>query len=149
MLFIQSCSKVPDLGTVTIHPECNANPILEYSSVADLQAEYNQLKAALDAAGDNQPLIDFETNNAFYSLRNKDEDMDNGIIPIDSTFDSWDYSSDDILQSILNEDGMVIIGNDLYMWSDGCVGFKTPFSCNNYDGLIFLCLLYTSPSPRD
>lgn len=138
ILFIQSCNRIPDLGTVIIHPECNGHPILEYNNIADLQTEYNQLKANLDAAGDNQPLIDFENNKSFYSLRNKDQDMDDGLISIDTTFDSWDYSSDDVLQSILNEDGMVIIDNELYMWSDGCVGFKMPFSCNNYDGLIFM-----------
>ncbi len=138
LLSITSCNNIPDITPISIHQECDDKPILSFDNISDLQIEYNQLKADVDTATDNQPLIDFETTKSFYSLRNKDEDMDDGVIPDDPTFDSWDYTSDDILQSILNEDGMVIIDNELYMWNDGCVGFKTQFDCNNYDGLIIL-----------
>ena len=110
--------------------------ILEYPSIVDVQNEYNQLKTQLHATTDEQPLIDFENQKAFYSLRKKDQEMDDGIIPDDPDFDAWEYTSDEVLATLLNEEGLIIINGELYIWSDGCTGFKAPFDCNNYDGLV-------------
>ncbi len=131
-LSYSSCERIEDIVN---RPKCNNHQIMEYASLADLQAEYNQLKTDYENGGEVEELEDFENRNAFYSCRKKDYEMDEGIIADEPNFDSWLYSSDDVTCTILNPDGMVIIGQDLYVWSDGCVGFKVPFDCNNYDGL--------------
>ncbi len=131
-----SCEKEIDDILSKIHPNCNGVSILEYPSLVDVQNEYNQLKTQLNATTDEQPLIDFEDQKAFYSLRKKDQEMDDGIIPDDPDFDAWEYTSDEVLATLLNEDGLIIINGELYVWSDGCTGFKVPFDCNNYDGLV-------------
>lgn len=138
VLLFSSCDKKFEDPFANINPKCNNTSILSYASISDVQVEYNQLKSNLISAQDEQPLIDFENQKSFYSLRKKDQEMDDGVIPDDPNFDAWEYTSDEILSTLLNEDGIIIINNELYIWSDGCIGFKTDFDCTNYDDLINL-----------
>lgn len=130
IFLMNSCDD--DLPFLQTHTNCNNKPILTFNTIADLQSEYNGLKADYDATTDNQVLIDYENNNNFYSLRKKDSEMDDGIIPDDPLFDIFNYCDDFVFGTFLNEDGMIIINNELYIWSSSCVGYKAPFSCSNY-----------------
>jgi len=116
---------------------CNSKKILEFQSIGQLQTEHSMLyNDFINGNEDEQILIDYERTKGFYSLRTKDNDMDDGIIPLDLNFDPFNYTSDEIFETLLNEDGMIIIDNELYLWDDGCVIHKAPFSCQNYQGLL-------------
>lgn len=132
LIGVTSCEKDP---LISNYAECNGNTILEFSSILDMQTKYNELRAAYDAAADDQPLIDFENRNVFYSLRKKDRDMDEGLIPDDPLFEIYDYSPDDVVCTLLNAEGIVIIGDEIYIWSSGCIGYKAPYNCTNYKAL--------------
>ena len=112
---------------------CNGKKMLAFQNLQELQDKYNVLKGAYDAIDDDavQALIDFENSRNFYSLRKKQAEMDEGVIPDIPSFDADQYSIDDIFQTFLNEEGMIIIDNTIYLWDDGCVLFYLPFSCSN------------------
>lgn len=118
-------------------PTCDGKPIMKYGSLGEIQDAHRDLYNEYEATQDEQTLNDWEDNLSFYSLRKKDEDMDNGIIPEDPNFESWNYTSDIILETILNQDGMVIIDGFLYLWDDGCVIHRIPYnSCSDYDTML-------------
>lgn len=124
-------------GSFSHGPVCDNKPIMKFSSLGDMQSTYRDLYHEFQATQDEANLREWEQVRNFYSLRAKDEDMDNGNIPYDPTFESWEYTSDIILETMLNEEGMVIIGEHLYIWSDGCVIHRIPFSgCSDYDSLL-------------
>lgn len=123
----------------TAGKDCNGEKILAFASISDLQSEYNLLADDfLAAGGDEQKLRDWETSKNFYSLRTKDERMDDGLIPYEPDFDSWNYTSNEVFEAMLSASGMIIINNELYMWSDGCQGLKTPFACSKIGVLVTL-----------
>ncbi len=118
---------------------CDGKKILEFATLNDIQSEHASLTSDYNTGGgDEQTLRDWETAKNFYSLRAKEEDMDEGVIADDPNFDPWDYTSDDVMEAMLNEDGMVIIANELYLWSDGCLMLKTPFACDKIAVLLDL-----------
>lgn len=114
-------------------PICDGLPIMKYTSLSEIQNAHRDLYNEYEITQDEDTLNQWEESLYFYSLRKKDEDMDNGIIPDDPNFDSWNYTSDIILETILNQDGMVIIDNYLYLWDDGCVIHRIPYNgCEDY-----------------
>lgn len=117
---------------------CDGKTLFSFNNFQDMQNEYNGLSHDyFNGDEEEQILIDFEDENGFYSLRRKDEEMDEGIIPDEPNFDSFDYTSDDILETFLNEDGMVVIDDFLYLWDDGCVIHKIPYSgCGSYEKML-------------
>lgn len=151
-----SCDKdtiLPKDGTFDYGKICTGKSILEYLDLEHLQSEHKFLYDNYIANfEDENILINFESSKGHYSLRKKDNDMDDSIIPNDPSFDPYEYSSDDVMESILNQDGMVIIGGELYLWDDGCIIMKTHFSCSNYQDMIklhdYLRLYSSSPTPQ-
>jgi len=119
-------------------PICDGKKIFEFLTLDAIQNEHKILYDDFNAGDQNEEiLIDYEASKNFYSLRAKDYDMDNGVIPDDPSFDPFDYTSDEILETLLNEDGMVIIGNYLYMWDDGCVIHRMPYNgCTDYSTML-------------
>lgn len=116
---------------------CDGKKILRFNTLQDLQQEHLNLYQHYVASNeDEQTLIDYENNHNFYSLRKKENDIDDGIIPDDPTFDELAYTFDPILETLLNEDGMIIIGERLYIWDSGCVIQSIPYSCENYNVLL-------------
>ncbi|WP_452600833.1 hypothetical protein [Pontimicrobium sp. MEBiC06410] len=114
--------------------------ILKFADLGHIQNVHTNLYNQYQASGeDEQTLIDFEQAEGLYSLRQKEQDMDDGVIPNDPSFDAFDYTSDDVFAAMLNEDGMVIIGGYLYVFSDGCVAHRIPFKgkgCFAFDVLL-------------
>ncbi|AWM12755.1 hypothetical protein DI487_01945 [Flavobacterium sediminis] len=124
---------------------CDGKKILKFGSLADLQQEHLALYQQYEANNqDEQVLVDYENLNNFYSLRKKDQDMDDGIIPNDPNFDETNFTLDPILETLLNEDGMIIIDDRLYIWDSGCIIQSIPFSCSNY--LVLLDFYHASLS---
>lgn len=116
---------------------CNGKKILRFNTLAELQQEHLQLFQQYEAGNqEEQILVDYEDSHNFYSLRKKEQDMDNGIIPNDPTFDETLFTFDPILETLLNQDGMIIIGERLYIWDTGCLIQSIPFSCSNYGKLL-------------
>ncbi|MEZ0006456.1 hypothetical protein ABH942_001826 [Flavobacterium sp. 28YEA47A] len=116
---------------------CNGKRVLRFNSLAELQQAHLQLYQQYENGNqEEQVLVDYETANNFYSLRKKAEDMDDGIIPDDPTFDETKFTLDPILETLLNQDGMIIIGDRLYIWDSGCLIQSIPFSCSNYENLL-------------
>lgn len=115
-------------------PTCNGVAIFEFPSLEDIQQQHKVLYTSYLADNEEeQTLIDWEEDKGFYSLRKKDQEMDEGLIPDDPNFSPFDYTSDPILETILNSEGMVIIEDFLYLWDDGCVIHRMPFDdCNDY-----------------
>jgi hypothetical protein len=143
LLLFAACEELePIIEELDLFPAgeiCDGKKILEYATLMDVQADHvNLYTDYYNASGDEQVLRDWETAKNFYSLRAKEEDMDNNVIPDDPNFDPWDYTSDDVMAAMLNEDGMIIIANELYLWSDGCLMIKTPFACEKYPILLDL-----------
>src|SRR5690554_4638566 len=118
-------------------PTCDGKPIMKFGSLDEIQNTHRDLYNEYSITQDEETLNTWEEDLSFYSLRKKDEDMDNGLIPEDPNFDSWNYTSDIILETILNEDGMVIIGEYLYIWDDGCVIYRIPYNnCSDYSTML-------------
>lgn len=116
---------------------CDGKKILSFASLAELHQEHFNLYQQYEAGNqEEQILVDYENNHNFYSLRKKEQDMDDGIIPDDPTFDETEFTFDPILETLLNEDGMIIIDGWLYVWDSGCVIQSIPFSCSNYENLL-------------
>ncbi len=119
--------------------------ILKFNDLSHIQNVHTNLYNQYQASGeDEQTLINFEQTKGLYSLRQKEQDMDEGIIPNDPTFDAFDYTSDDVFSAMLNEDGMVLIGGYLYIFSDGCVAHRMPFKgkgCFAFDVLLHFSYL--------
>lgn len=113
---------------------CDDKKVFKFNDLDDMQAEHKMLYDNYIAGGEEEiVLIEYENSKNFYSLRAKDYDMDNGIIPEDPDFDPFNYTSDSILETLLNQDGMVIIGDYIYMWDDGCVIHRKPYNnCSDY-----------------
>jgi hypothetical protein len=142
-LLFSACDELdPIIDELDLFPAgevCDGKKILSYASLSEIQSEHASLYTDYNnAAGDEQVLRDWEADKNFYSLRAKEEDMDNNVIPDDPLFDPWDYTSDDVMEAMLSEDGMIIIANELYLWSDGCLMIKTPFSCGKIEVLLDL-----------
>lgn len=116
---------------------CNGKRVLRFNTLAELQQAHFQLFKQYTIGNQNeQILVDYETTHNFYSLRKKEEDMDNGIIPDDPTFDETNFTFDPVFETLLNQDGMIIIGDRLYIWDSGCLIQSIPFSCANYENLL-------------
>lgn len=116
---------------------CDGKKILRFNSLTELQQAHMQLFQLYEAGNqEEQILIDYEDSHNFYSLRKKEQDMDNGVIPYDATFDETNFTLDPILETLLNQDGMIIIGERLYIWDTGCLIQSIPFSCSNYGKLL-------------
>ena len=116
---------------------CNGKKILTFATLLDLQQEHLNLYQHYMASNeDEQTLIDYENTANFYSLRKKENDIDDGIIPDDPNFDETVYTFDPVFETLLNEDGMIIIGERLYLWDSGCIIQSIPFSCENYEVLL-------------
>lgn len=113
---------------------CPYGTVQSFASLDALQLEHKTLYDAYMAAAEDEVVLEnYEiAHGNFYSLRKKDYEITEGIIPDEANFDPFDYTSDSVLETILNKDGMVIIGTDLYLWSDGTVIHKLPYSCSNY-----------------
>lgn len=113
---------------------CDAGDILEFPDLTSIQAEHAQLYNQYNS--NSQDIVVLENyevaNGNFYSLRLKDYEMNEGLIPNDPSFDPFDYTTDEILETMLNRDGMIVIDHELYLWSDGSVIFKMPFTCDTY-----------------
>ncbi len=126
-----------DTANFTSSTPCSA-PILTFASLDEIQAVHNSLYQAFNASQqDEVTLENWEVaNNNFYSLRKKDFEMTEGIIPDDPQFDPFNYTSDEILETMLNRDGMVVIDNYLYLWSDGSVIHRVQNNCANYTALL-------------
>jgi hypothetical protein len=140
-LAVNSCQKPPNNkdGSFAYGRICDGKTILAYTDREHLQNEHKFLyQDYINGQEEESVLENFETAKTHYSLRKRDNDMDDGTIPDDPNFESFDYTTDDILESILNQDGMVIINNELYLWDDGCAIYKTKFSCKNYQALLDL-----------
>ena len=146
-LMIQSCSNsdMSPSETEIINSEtrgikakkCNGKKVLVFNSLAELQQEHYALyQEYLTANEDEQVLIDFENNYNFYSLRKKENDMDDEVIPYDPSFDETEYTFDPVFETLLNQDGMIVIDGRLYLWSSGCVVQSVPFTCDNYISLL-------------
>jgi len=114
--------------------------ILKFNTLDQVQNTHRNLYTNYHDAGEDEAiLIAYEVSKGLYSLRQKERDMDDGIIPDDPTFDTFDYTLDPIFEAMLNEDGMIIIDNYLYLWSDGCVVVRVkPATCKNYKALLEL-----------
>lgn len=147
IFIIQSCSdeefKATDNDGVKaelrqgIITECFGKKILQFGSLADLQQEHLHLyEEYMNGSEEEQVLIDYENSQNFYSLRKKEHEMDDNIIPFDPNFDETEYTFDPVFESMLNEDGMIIIENRLYLWSSGCVIQSVPFGCGSYQLLL-------------
>jgi hypothetical protein len=116
---------------------CDGKKILKFSSLAELQQKHFNLYQQFMAGNEEeQILVNYENSLNFYSLRKKDQEMDDGIIPNDPTFDETNYTFDAILETFLNQDGMIVIGDRLYIWDSGCVIHSVPFSCKGYAKLL-------------
>jgi uncharacterized protein YfkK (UPF0435 family) len=116
---------------------CNGKKILSFNTLADLQQEHlNLYNQYILNNEEEQVLVDYESTNDFYSLRKKEQDMDEGIIPEDPIFDETNFTFDPVFETLLNEDGMIIIGEKLYLWDSGCIIHNIPFSCSNYENLL-------------
>lgn len=114
--------------------------ILKFNTLDQVQNTHRNLYNNYYTAGEDlDVLIAYEMSKGLYSLRKKEEDMDEGIIPDDPDFDTFDYTFDTIFESMLNQDGMIIIEDYLYLWSDGCVVVRVkPANCKNYEELLSL-----------
>ena len=124
-----------DTGSKNV--SCNGKRILRFNTLTDLQQAHRQLYQQYESNNqDEQVLANYETTINFYSLRKKAEDMADGIIPDDPNFDETKFTFDPILETLLNQDGMIIIGDRLYIWDTGCLIQSIPFSCANYDNLL-------------
>lgn len=135
-----SCSKI-DMdkkdGTFAYGHLCDQKTIMAYSDWEHLRNEHKFLYNNFISGQEEESVLEsFESSKTHYSLRKKDNEMDDGIIPDDPNFETFDYTTDEILEAILNQDGMVIVGGELYIWDDGCVIYKTKFSCKNYQVLL-------------
>lgn len=124
------------------------HPVVQnFPSLDAIQLEHKTLYDAFIAGAEEE--IVFENyeiaHNNFYSLRKKDYEMTEGIIPNDPSFDPFNYTSDSVLETILNKDGMVIIAGYIYIWSDGTVIHRAPYSCANYYKLLDYSQLIQSP----
>lgn len=116
---------------------CNGKQILSFNSLADLQQEHLTLyQQYMSNDEEDQTLIDYENSHSFYSLRKKAEDIADGTIPEEPGFDESNFTFDPILETLLNQDGMIIIGERLYRWDSGCIIHNIPFSCANYENLL-------------
>lgn len=147
LLLLSSCQKEENNLEDTKLDAANANktPISciygfaqSFASLDAIQEEHRTLFNAFQAAGGEEIVLEnYEiSKNNFYSLRKKDYEMTEGIIPDDPNFDAFNYTTDNVLETILNKDGMVIIDNFLYQWSDGAVIHRIPYSCSNYGKLL-------------
>ncbi|PVW13479.1 PKD domain-containing protein [Marixanthomonas spongiae] len=125
-------------GNFSSGPVCDDKPIMKYSSLTEIQNAHKALYDDYQNSGEDVEILRaWEDDRSFYSLRKKDEDMDLGNIPSDPNFDSWSYTSDLILETMLNEDGMIIIGEYLYVWDDGCVIHRIAYdNCSDYKTLL-------------
>lgn len=114
--------------------------ILKFNTLNQIQNTHKNLYDNYYAADEDEAvLIAYETSKGLYSLRKKEQDMDEGVIPDDPDFDTFDYTFDTIFESMLNQDGMVIIEDYLYLWSDGCIVVRVkPANCENYKELLNL-----------
>lgn len=112
--------------------------ILKFNTLDQVQNTHRNLYNNYYTAGEDlDVLIAYEMSKGLYSLRKKEEDMDEGIIPDDPDFDTFDYTFNTIFESMLNQDGMIIIEDYLYLWSDGCVVIRVkPANCKNYEELL-------------
>lgn len=125
--------------------------ILKFNTLDQIQNAHKELYYDYYASGEDEDvLIAFEMSKGLYSLRKKEQDMDDGVIPDEPDFDAYDYTSDDVFEAILNQDGMVIIGEYLYLWSDGCVAYRIkPATCKNYKALLDLMELGKNGTVND
>jgi hypothetical protein len=115
---------------------CNGKVLMKFLTWDELKAEHQNLYDDYTLANnDEQVLVDFESAKGHYSLRNYENDMDEGVIADDPNFDSWDYTTDDIMETLLNEDGMLIIGDSIYLWREECTIIRMKYDCNNYSKL--------------
>ena len=119
-------------------PSCDGKPIYEFGSLGEVQQEHRLLYNDFVAGNEEeQVLIDWEDAKNFYSLRKKDQEMDEGLIPDEPNFDPFQYTTDEIFETMLNEDGMIIIDGFLYLWDDGCVLHRMPYTdCNSYNTML-------------
>lgn len=116
---------------------CDGKSVLEFQSLAELQNEHQQLfNRYLNGAEEDSVFINYEIARTHTSLRRKDEMMDNGTIPDDPDFNPFLYTTDEVFEAILNQDGMVAIDGEVYLWDAGCIVIKAPFTCENYAGLL-------------
>ncbi|WP_420571418.1 hypothetical protein [Kordia sp.] len=114
--------------------------ILKFNTLDQVQNTHRNLYENYHTSGEDEDvLIAYEMSKGLYSLRKKEQDMDEGIIPDDPDFDTFDYTFDTVFESMLNQDGMIIIEDYLYLWSDGCVVVRIkPPNCKNYKALLNL-----------
>jgi hypothetical protein len=114
--------------------------ILKFNTLDQVQNTHRNIYDNYHTSGEDEAvLIAYEMSKGLYSLRKKEQDMDEGVIPDDPDFDTFDYTFDTIFESMLNQDGMIIIEDYLYLWSDGCVGYRIkPVNCTNYKALLEL-----------
>ena len=140
-ILLFSCTSVIDsVGTSTIAKVgkngCDMmvfKDSLEYSIVYDyLEYKKTAFDTTLSAAtvDEDQPLVDFETTKSHYSYRKyiKDQEdaaeasgIDLSVSPIPEILDD-----DEILQTLLNKNRMLAIGNIVYYYYDDCTLFKFP-----------------------
>lgn len=120
-----------------VDKDCSGKKILRFSSLAELQQKHYNLYQQYNAGNqEEQILVNYENGINFYSLRKKEEDMDAGIIPNDPAFEETNFTLDPILETLLNEDGMLVIKDRLYIWDSGCVIYSIPYNCKNYFKLL-------------
>jgi hypothetical protein len=134
ILLFCTCTPDPITTPFTRGKICNGDQILAFADWTELQNEYNALYNSYSANDyDEDILLDWDDANNFSSLLKKDYDMDIGIRPDEADFDPNRFTIDDLFASFLNEKGMIIINDTLYLWDAQCVISGTNFSCANYD----------------
>ncbi len=146
-----------DLSSLTLKNQVNRREeldcpyvFLQFNSLEDFQSVHRVLNNEFVLSNeDEEVLINYELqNDGFYSLRMKDFDITEGNVEDYPSFDPTDYTSDLTLQTLLNSDGIVQIGEFLYIWSDGGVIHRILGNdCNSYLALLYYIDLIKVQTP--
>ena len=136
--FILSCSD-DDFFSLD-ESSCYGEKVLYFQSFNSLQNEYNIIYNNYTQSQNDESVLDLweSNNNQFYSSRKKENDMMDGIIPVENSYGADNFTDDEVFQTFLNIDGVIQVNNDLYLWTSGCTLFKIDADCSNYIKLVEL-----------
>ena len=146
MLVLRSCPLFQEKLEPTTVEFCDDKSILKFSSLLALSLEHGDLCGDYyNSDEDEKVLINFENSYNHYSLRKKDNDFPDARDTIAGQY----YKA---FTTILNQDGMLILGEELYIYDDGCIYCTTDYSCENYKAMIeyrnLLIEYNTNPSKK-